>query len=146
MYKPNEASKLLNIPESTLRRLALQFKDYLSPQTGRKRHYTQRDLSILQQARDMLESGLTVKLVSARLEKITELMPDEQPTEQEPEPDNASPVLNQLAVLDKQYSSLLSELERLRDERQVDRERLARLEAWLSLPWWRRLFTSPPQR
>ena len=94
----------------------------------------------------MLESGLTVKLIIARLERITELMPDEQPAEQEPEPDNASPVLNQLAVLDKQYSSLLSELERLRDERQDDRQRLARLEAWLALPWWVRLFRSPPQR
>lgn len=143
MYKPSEASQLLNIPESTLRRLANQFSEHLSPQTGRKRRYTERDISILSQAREMLERGLTVKLAREELLKVVELLEPE-PLAPESEPDT-SPVMRQLSVMSNQYSQLLRELEEARAEREQDRERLARLEEFLSRPWWVRLFRSPPK-
>lgn len=147
MYKPGDASKLLNIPESTLRRLAKQFENYLSPQQpGRTRQYSERDISILERARALLQDGMRVKQVYEELSKVIDLLGEQPPEpEREAEPENTSLVIRQLSELSKQYSSLESELERLRAEHEEDRARLARLERWFSLPFWKRILSKPPE-
>lgn len=145
MYKPSDASKLLNIPESSLRRLAKQFENYLSPQPARRtRHYTERDISTLERARALLQDGMRVKQVSLELEKVIDLLGEQPPEpEPEPEPENTSLVVRQLTELSKQYTALSELLSQVREERAGDQQRLEELERrleQLSRPWYKRIF------
>jgi hypothetical protein len=54
-------------------------------------------------------------------------------------------IAGELDRLDTAYHAIMSELDQLRTDRAADRERLERLENWLRLPWWKRIFTQPPE-
>jgi len=70
MFFPGQASELLNIPPSTLRRYANLFQDYLSEGAHRKRRrtYTEADLTKLKQIRELLNAGSTLNEVSDQLD------------------------------------------------------------------------------
>ena len=146
MYTPAQVSEMLNIPPSTLRRLSSEFADMLSKQRSRKRKYSESDIALLKRIREMTGEG--VSLAEIR-QALTIRIPESEP---EPEPTADSTlalipgIAGELARIDESHHRLTRELERLLTERQDDRQRLERLEAWLSLPWWVRLFRSPPQR
>lgn len=144
VYKPAQASQLLNIPESTLRRLAKQFSAYLSPKPSNRREYSERDIETLARARAFLEQGLTVKQALERLAQVVIDIPQEEHTEPEPVT-SSSLVVQQLTTLSKQYTTLREELESLRASREEDRARLKALEEYLSRPWFERVFRKPPK-
>ena len=59
MYTPSQASEMLNIPPSTLRRYANHFSSHLSEHARRERgrRYDEQDISILARARELLNEG-----------------------------------------------------------------------------------------
>jgi len=59
MYTPSQASEMLHIPPSTLRRYASQFSEHLSEHANktRGRRYTEADITILARARELLKNG-----------------------------------------------------------------------------------------
>lgn len=147
MYNPAAVSEMLNLPPSTLRRLAGQFADLLSETAriaGKKRKYTDDDVLLLKRISQYTRQKKTP-------EEIRKLL-----TIVEPEPEKS----NALALL----PSVLAEFETLRqhladveskltasqerhDQASAElletRERLERLETWLKLPWWKRFSGRP---
>jgi DNA-binding transcriptional MerR regulator len=142
-YSPSETSKMLDIPESTLRRLAKQFEAQLAPQAqlssqkGRRR-YTNKDIETLRLAREMLSARMTVKQTEqALIERMANVIDIEEEQEsREAEPVENAIILRQLA---QQYTALEKELEQLRSQSLADRERIKALEERLSQPWYKRL-------
>jgi len=136
-YTPAEASKILDIPDSSLRRLARQFSDQLSPKQSRRRRFTNKDLEVLRLAREMLADRLTVDQVrgelTQRLENVIDV--DQEETESE-----TSPLALAIRQLDQRFSSLQNDLDQLRQDRQADQERIRRLEDDLAQPFWKRWF------
>lgn len=147
-YTPGEASRLLDIPESSLRRLSHQLEAYLSKQRSRKRIYSERDLSTLRVARDLLDKRYTIEQVKIELGKVVDLSEEESETASQEESQEESvsliPIARHLTRLEKNYVEQKKELEEMRLSLKADSERLKRLEEWLSQPWWKRLFSRPP--
>jgi hypothetical protein len=54
-------------------------------------------------------------------------------------------IARELARVDENNRSVLSQLETLSAAFQADHERLDRLSAWATLLWWKCLFTPPPK-
>jgi DNA-binding transcriptional MerR regulator len=79
VYTPDQTSKMLKIPLSTLRRYASQYSEHLSEHTKRrKRRYTEQDITTLARARELLSSGKSPSEVNKLLSVITtdEQLPD----------------------------------------------------------------------
>ena len=72
MYTPQQASEMLRIPGSTLRRYANQFGEHLSDHATqqRVRRYTEQDIAILSKARELLNEGKTPEQVNELLRVI----------------------------------------------------------------------------
>jgi DNA-binding transcriptional MerR regulator len=134
MIKPGQASDTLDIPPSTLRRLANEFEDYLSPQTGRFREYTLEDLDTFRRIRELLSHGMTYEDVKTRLQVL------EKPSEDQEVKDLA--IVPELIKSLQIASDQLATLQAKSDDQD---KRIKALEAWLALPWYRKLFTKPPQ-
>lgn len=149
MYNPRTVSEMLDIPPSTLRRLAGNYADLLSEAAGKsgsKRFYTDDDV-------------LTLKRISAYTRQRK--TPDEirqllQVVEPEPEPTNALALLptvlaefehlrGQIASLNEQIQTSQEKHDQTSHELSETRQRLDRLEDWLKLPWYKRLTSRPPE-
>jgi len=133
MIKPGQASETLNIPPSTLRRLANEFEDYLSPQTGHYREYSLEDLDTFRKIRELVSHGQTYKDIKPKLQVL------EKPSEnQEPK---------SLAIVPELIKSLQiasDQLATLQAKADTQDQRIKALEAWIALPWYRKMFTKPP--
>ena len=143
MYHPNQVSEMLSIPPSTLRRLATEFHDMLSPQRSRHRRYTESDIALMRKVRELTGQGMSLAEIRQALTVVSET------PERQEEVSSLSlipAISSELDRLDSAYHQVLSELEKLRAAHEGERERLQALEEWLSLPWWKRLFSKPPQR
>lgn len=67
-YLPSQVSEMLGIPGSTLRHYARHFGKYLSPQEGRKqRLYTDKDLLVFAQIKDLSARNVPLALIGPRL-------------------------------------------------------------------------------
>ena len=143
MYSPNQVSDMLKIPASTLRRYSVLFAAHLSPQRqGKKRTYSEADILILQRIKD-LSRKMPIDQIGPRLAVV-----EDQPTA----PGSTLALIPEIAArfelleadrqkTAKQVSELSARLETL----EADRARFERLATWAALPWWRRLFTPPPE-
>lgn len=130
MITPKQASETLKVPPSTLRRWAVRFDDFLSPQPGKKRSYTVEDLDVFRRIKQMSAEGFTLDQI-ANLLPVTE-SPDDQTTD--------------LVTLPDFVQALQYAQDRVGDlQSQVDNQddRLSRLEDWLTLPWYKRLTKRP---
>lgn len=142
MYTPAQVSDMLSIPPSTLRRLSSEFSEFLSKQKTRNRKYNESDIALLKRIREMTGEGYSLEQIRQALTVVSDT-----PERQEEASSTLSliPTLSaELDRLDSGYHQVLSELERLRAERQLDNERITELEARLealNLPWWKRLFS-----
>lgn len=77
MFTPAQVSDMLQIPVSTLRRYATDYSDYLSDQAhqpGKSRRYTDRDILILEKARQLLQAGHNAEQVRTLL-PLTDIDP-----------------------------------------------------------------------
>jgi DNA-binding transcriptional MerR regulator len=67
-YTPSQVSEMLGIPGSTLRHYARHFTKYLSPQQGRKqRLYTDKDILVFSQIKDLSALNIPLELIGPRL-------------------------------------------------------------------------------
>ena len=145
-YTPKQVSEMLSIPESSLRRLSREFAAFLSKQKGRNRKYIEQDISVLQRVREATSHGQTIEEIKIDL-SIKSPETDTQPA------DGDSLMLvpaiaGEFSRIDDHFSQVARELELLRADRQTDRDRIAKLERlaeWAAQPWWKRLFSRPPE-
>jgi DNA-binding transcriptional MerR regulator len=136
MLTPKQICETLTIPSSTLRRWANRFEEYISIQNhqpGKHREYTAEDLSIFQTIQNHLEDGLTYAQIEERLNVVSE-----------PEPNPSTALLSlpefQTAIENARaaVASMQSELEELKEWK-------TEMNEWFGLPFWKRIFTKPPQ-
>jgi DNA-binding transcriptional MerR regulator len=136
---PKQAANHLGVNPRTLRRWSVAFSKSLSEsarKTGRKRGYTSDDISRLEQARDLLAEGKTIK-------EVAELLP---PAEQ-------SSTASALILAPEANIALGQALERTKHLGYVTEDhedRIKLLESkikrlrWERLPWWKKIRTPPP--
>ena len=131
MITPSQVSETLGIPASTIRRWASKFAPYLSEQRGKKRSYTISDLDIFRQIHHLSSQGLSLDQIADSL-KVRE-------------PEQVKAV--ELLALDdfaQALESLFADNARLQEQVDEQQKRISQLDhlvAWLSLPWYKRLFT-----
>lgn len=138
LITPFQASQSLNIPQSTLRRYASRFKDFISNQAGKNRSYTLEDLEVFRRIREMSENGLS-------LDQIHELLPLAN-EEIESKALLALPDFTQALELARAKVAHLEQAIQIQEEKiQEQEERLARLEKHLNSPMLKRVFTKPKE-
>lgn len=77
MFTPAQVSETLHIPLSTLRRYAADYADHLSDQAkqpGKSRRYSDRDILVLEKARQLLQAGHNAEQVKALI-PLTDIDP-----------------------------------------------------------------------
>jgi len=147
-YTPGYISDFLNVPGSTLRRWAVRFEKYLSPQppeAGRHRVYSAQDLETFRTIRDLTAKGQGLKTIETVLQTLP---PGAFASDQEP----ASPKQDQAAQGEPGPGSALmvmgfsrelgnhdAQLKALQDQINLQNDRLAALTEFLALPWYKRL-------
>ena len=127
---PGQCAQLLGISTRSLRRWCVAFTNSLSAgarRRGRKRSFTGQDVATLRQAGELLDAGLTLAQIAERLPAISA----DQPVTALTLSTEASMALGQVLERTARLSDNMSEID----------DRLDRFERWLSLPWWRRIFT-----
>ena len=138
-YTPGQVSEMLDIPPSSLRRLAIELKDFLSHQKGRHRRYTEGDINTLRRVRELTGQGYTLARIKQELSIV------EEPQQGRADSLSLVPTIaGKLARMDDLYRGVMSDLDTLRADHENDRARLQKLERWAALPWWKRLFSKPP--
>jgi len=129
MITPAQCAETLSIPASTIRRWASKFAPYLSEQRGKKRSYTISDLDIFRQIHHLSSQGLSLDQIADSL-KVRE-------------PDRVKAV--ELLALDdfaQALESLFADNARLQEQVDEQQKQISQLLAWVSLPWYKRLFTA----
>jgi DNA-binding transcriptional MerR regulator len=137
MLTPKQISETLTIPPSTLRRWAQRFEEFLSTETqpGKHRTYTPTDLNTFRTIQELLANGKTYAQIENELATA----------KPEPAPSMALAALPEFQAAIEEFRAnnaainemLFSELEEFHKWRNE-------FNAWASLPWWKRIFTPPP--
>jgi len=153
-YTPGYVSDFLNVPGSTLRRWAVRFEKYLSPQppeAGRHRVYSAQDLETFRTIRDLTAKGQGLKTI----ETILQTLPpgvfasdheepaspkQDQAAQGEPGPGSALMVMG----FSRELGNHDAQLKALQDLINLQNDRLAALTEFLALPWYKRLGKQPP--
>lgn len=144
MFTPQQASEMLEIPASTLRRYAQHFKAQLSENATKQRgrRYTEQDIALLAQARELINSGKTPEQAAQLLAVIGE---------EQPPPSTAlamipsiSQALSEALDTSRALRSQVNELsERLNTSEQLLAEmaqRLSALESERQKRWYQKIF------
>jgi len=129
MITPSQVSETLGIPASTIRRWAKKFSPYLSEQPGKKRSYTISDLDIFRQIHHLSSQGLSLDQIADSL-KVRE-------------PEQVKAV--ELLALDdfaQALEGLFADNAKLQERIDEQQKQISQLTFWISLPWWKRLFTA----
>ena len=153
-YTPGYVSDFLNVPGSTLRRWAVRFEKYLSPQppeAGRHRVYSAQDLETFRTIRDLTAKGQGLKTI----ETILQTLPpgvfasdheepaspkQDQAAQGEPGPGSALMVMG----FSRELGNHDAQLKALQDQINLQNDRLAALTEYLALPWYKRIGKRPP--
>lgn len=126
MYSPAQASQLLGIPGSTIRRYCKLFGSFLSQDANKaRRTFTDGDLVILSQVKELINQGVRVDQVASRLQPVNHDEPDSR------------------LVLPGLYKAVEGvKLSQAEQQRQLDelRRRLDEHDRRERLPWYRRIF------
>jgi DNA-binding transcriptional MerR regulator len=142
-YSPMQVSEMLKIPPSSLRRYSVAFASYLSPQAPhKKRTYNDSDIATLKRIKDLARK-FPLDQIGPRL-SVVEAQPAEQTSALALIPEIAARfelLENDRQRTAQQVSELSARLERL----EASSAHAERLRAWAALPWYRRLFTPPPE-
>lgn len=129
-HTPGQVSALLDIPGSSLRRLVAQFADHLSEDAKRQRGrlFTDADVAVLAQVRELTLKGYKVSEIPAMLGEVVQ---DESPPEELP-PVTALAVMRRLVDVSQSHDSQLNQM---RDELAALRAEVEELRR----PWWKKL-------
>jgi len=137
MLTPKQIYETLTISPSTLRRWAKRFEEYLSLENhepGTHREYTPEDLHTFKTIQTHLENGLTYAQIEERLNVV-----------EEPEPDQSTALLT-LPEFTQAIETARAAVASMRMEIHELKEWQAEMNAWLALPWWKRIFTKLPKK
>jgi DNA-binding transcriptional MerR regulator len=132
--RPGEVSELLQIPPSSLRRYVSEFGEYLSPnaQQSKRRDYTDQDIATIARIRELTAQGLTSEDIKPQLEKTVDQDQDQE-------------TALTLPIVIQKFQDLTRQLETIQDQASQQAQQLEKLKSWAALPWWKRLFTRPPE-
>jgi DNA-binding transcriptional MerR regulator len=117
LYSPAQVAERFGVTPSTIRRWAVALPDHLSdhanpPPRGHRR-FTEDDLDVLQQAQDLLRSGVTLEQLNDQLTAL-ELGEGAQPMNAQESLATIAQTLTQLADQNKRMSRLEAEMAVLR--------------------------------
>lgn len=129
MITPKQASESLQVSTSTVRRWSSDFEPFLSPRKGVKRMYSTDDLAILARIKDYYAQGMNTA-------QIAQALPVVNHSEISKALVNVSDFANALLSLHEKNLELSEKVETLTD-------RLETLEAWQSLPFYKRIGKRP---
>jgi len=130
---PSQAAEVLQIHKRTLRRWSVLFANSLSPSagaTGKKRFYNGADIQTLRRVEKLKANGM-------QLAEIADVLPVVPADENE----STSVVLAPEANL--ALGQVIERARAIGDELVDQDERLRRIEEFMKLPWYRRLFKKP---
>lgn len=123
MYSPGEASQITGIPSSTLRRYVVEFGDHLSQSAKKQRgrEFSDRDISILIEIRNLAQDGLTLDKIGEQLTATVEHEPE---GETEPPAQTALVLINHIGQQLKSVSGQLSQIQTDQTEQRSEIETL----------------------
>lgn len=128
-YSPRDASRLLDVPASTIRRWAKRFSHRLSSGAQRrKRTYDQNDLDTFARIRDLSAQNYTLDEIDGMLGDIVHQTSSDQQR-----------AITLPGVL-REINGMSGRIEDHDRELRSLRQRLERLEKESQLPWWKRIF------
>lgn len=151
-YTPGQVSEMLGIPVSTLRNYSRTFSEYLSSQDGRKqRLYTERDTVVFSMIKDLSAQNIPISEIGPRLVVVEPVEDKPQPSalalvpsiaaELEDSRSLARSALSKVVATDEKTELLAAQLAAsLEDQSKIS----AKINNYLSLPWWKRLFYKFP--
>ena len=136
MFTSGQVATMLHVPPSTLRRYVARYGFALTEgaHAARSRRFTEGDVVILQRVRELLSAGKSPAEVDALLSVVDVAVVDVA----------TASVLDLLPGIGQELATTRALAHSLQHELQDVAARLAALEAWLSRPWWRRLFSRRP--
>jgi len=132
MLTPKQISETLTVAPSTLRRWSKRFSKHLTPhKPNTHRTYSTSDLETLRKIRDLLENGLNYDDIEPRLDII--------------EPSETDKALMTLSDFNQVLETTRATVQSLRDQLETQNNRLEKLEDYLNLPFYKKIFTKPPK-
>ena len=131
MITPHQASESLDVPTSTIRRWSVRFERHLSKRTGKKRTYTPTDIDTFRRIRDLSASGFGLDRIDSMLEVV----------ETPPDPSTA---LLTLADFVQSLESAHNQVASLQQRFDEQKARIDALEAWIAMPFYKRIGKKPP--
>lgn len=150
MYTPAQASDMLKIPPSTLRRYVAEFAEHLSQSATqqRSRRFTEQDIALLGRARELLNSGNSPQKTNSLLAVNTEQPTPESTLALIPSLsqaltealDTSRALRAQVNELQERQAASESEQAELKTALSALQDRLSQLEHEQALSWYQRLF------
>lgn len=132
MLTPKQISETLTVPTSTLRRWSKRFSKHLTPHEPKShRTYNTSDLETLRKIRDLLKNGLTYDQIDPKLDIM-------EPSE------NENAIMN-VVDFNQVLEQARASIQRLQSQIDNQADKIERLENFLSLPFYKRIFTKPPK-
>ncbi len=134
MLTPSQVAQSLEIPTSTLRRWSVRFVKLMSfkHSPGQKREYSLEDLAVLKRIKELSGQGLPLASIEQTL--MQEVV---QADSQTSALMNLSDVAQALEFARDMIASLEAKLSDYE-------ERVSKLEAWATSPWYKRINKRPP--
>lgn len=130
---PSQTAEVLGVSTRTLRRYSTILSNSLSESSskrGKKRYYNSQDVETLRRAQRMMRQGMTLK-------DIAEVLPIQPANDV---PDTAMILSSEQAVM---VGAAYEAARRLEEDHKEHDERIAALERWSRLPWWKKITSSP---
>lgn len=130
---PSQCAEVLDISTRTLRRYSSILSNSLSEtasKRGRKRFYSSSDVDTLRRAQKMMRQGMTLK-------DISEVLPIQPANDVEATALTLSPEANQV------IGGLVERARQIGEEVESQDERLRKIEEFMKLPWWQRIWKRP---
>jgi DNA-binding transcriptional MerR regulator len=132
MLTPKQVSETLTVAPSTLRRWSKRFSKHLTPhEPHTHREYSTSDLETLRKIRDLLDDGLNYDDIEPKLDII--------------EPQEDDKALMNLADFNQVIEQARASIQRLQSQIDDQAQKIEKLENYLSLPLYKRIFTKPPK-
>jgi len=132
MLTPKQISETLTVAPSTLRRWSKRFSKHLTPhEPHTHREYSTSDLETLRKIRDLLENGLNYDDIEPELDII--------------EPSETDKALMTLSDFNQVLEQARASIQKLQSQIDTQAEKIERLENYLSLPFYKKIFTKPPK-
>lgn len=135
MLTPGQVTDLTGIPSSSLRRYAKEFSEFLSNHAqGRRRLYTDRDVSVIMQIRELTNQGVPLEAIPEHLDRVYDI---DQP---EGEETGALALPGLVQKLEEMRASWGAAFEQQQRDINELRQAVEDLKRERNKPWYKRIF------